>query len=337
MALSAGTGPSAARERPLADQIGLFWSRWGVASLEFDLSAGAAIIDGLYHGDPKLWRKRQKSDPSFRRLSALVGNRISAKRLYHAVCTYLIAQHAGGVSRWKQLTVSHFHAVAGLPAETACELLDRAERELLSVESLRLTARQHRTRGCGGRRPKPTELKHLEQLTRSPLPPPTEVDVPMVLDALSPEKRRELGVALLERGSDLLRIGSKVVRQASARQLNVLVVDDEASARATARYWLEDAGHLVTIVASAAEAFAMSAAFDVAVVDVRLGTREDGIEVGRRLLDERRAFNVLLVTGFRETWDVARAQNVGPLLDRADLPGALFEALARIAFDAASR
>jgi hypothetical protein len=89
--------------------------------------------------------------------------------------------------------------------------------------------------------------------------------------------------------------------------------------------------------ASAEEADAISTSFDVALVDVRLGTREDGIEVGRRMLAEKRASRVLLVTGFRETWDVARAQDVGPLLDRADLPGALFEALAKIAFEAGAR
>jgi CheY-like chemotaxis protein len=334
MALQAGARALGARERPLADQIGAFWDRWGAASLEFDLSAGSAIIEGLYRGDPWLWRKRQKADPSLRRLSAMVDHRISPKRLYHAVCTYLIVHEAGGVSRWKQLTVSHFHAVAGLLSETARDLLDRAERELLGVESLRIAARQHRIRGRGGRRPKPTQLKHLEQLTKSPLPPPAEVDMPAVLDAVPLEKRRELGLALLERGSDLVRIGAVVVRQLLERQLNVLVIDDEASARATARYWLEDAGQLVTTVASAAEALAISSRFDVAVVDVRLGTREDGIDVGRRLLEEKRVSHVLLVTGFRETWDAARAEHVGPLLDRADLPGALFEALAKIAFEA---
>jgi hypothetical protein len=69
--------PEAPKEGPLADQIGGFWAKWGAANLQFDLSAGAAIINGLYRGDLNVWRKRQKRDPSFRRLSAMVGHRVS--------------------------------------------------------------------------------------------------------------------------------------------------------------------------------------------------------------------------------------------------------------------
>ncbi len=84
-----------------------------------------------------------------------------------------------------------------------------------------------------------------------------------------------------------------------ANPLRVLIVDDEKNIRATLAVCLEGMGCEVTEAASGAAALAAAARkhFDIAFLDLRLGT-EDGLAVLTQLLGESPHLEVVLVSAF---------------------------------------
>jgi two-component system cell cycle sensor histidine kinase/response regulator CckA len=106
---------------------------------------------------------------------------------------------------------------------------------------------------------------------------------------------------LLPRSLEPLPVEGRTVPPALARQLTILVVDDDDAVRGGIVHELEWQGHAAMGAASAAEAFQLAAGFpapiDLILTDVMLG-RDDGVALGRDLAARLPGARVLLITGF---------------------------------------
>ena len=82
-------------------------------------------------------------------------------------------------------------------------------------------------------------------------------------------------------------------------RLDVLVVDDDETTRATLAELLRDAGHRVTLAVDGAEAMDLAAerAFDVVICDVGL-PKVSGLLVFHQLRRDSPATEVILMTGW---------------------------------------
>jgi len=83
------------------------------------------------------------------------------------------------------------------------------------------------------------------------------------------------------------------------RNLNILVVDDEANIRRTLSVCLESEGHRVTAVSNFHDALSEASrrSFDLALVDLRLGTA-DGMDLIPRLLASTPWLKIIVITAY---------------------------------------
>jgi signal transduction histidine kinase len=106
---------------------------------------------------------------------------------------------------------------------------------------------------------------------------------------------------LLPRSLEPLPVEGRTVPPTLARQLTILVVDDDEAVRGGIVHELEWQGHAAMGAASAAEAIQLAAGFpapiDLVLTDVMLG-RDDGVALGRDLAARLPGARVLLITGF---------------------------------------
>jgi signal transduction histidine kinase len=106
---------------------------------------------------------------------------------------------------------------------------------------------------------------------------------------------------LLPRSLEPLPIEGRSTPPALARQLKVLVVDDDDAVRGGIVHELEWQGHAAMAAASAAEAIQLASGFpapiDLILTDVLLG-RDDGVALARDLASRLPGARVLLITGF---------------------------------------
>jgi len=97
------------------------------------------------------------------------------------------------------------------------------------------------------------------------------------------------------------------------RPLTILVVEDNADARATLEMLLEMEGHRVTGAENGAEALSRAAGpLDVALIDIGLPD-VDGYEVARRLREtpHGKAAYLVALTGYGQPEDRQRAMEAG--------------------------
>jgi DNA-binding NtrC family response regulator len=94
--------------------------------------------------------------------------------------------------------------------------------------------------------------------------------------------------------------------------LEILIVDDDATARMSLGYALSDAGHRVTEAADGAEALALveQHVFDVALCDIRL-PKMDGLTLFRRMRQLAPATAVILMTAYAAIPDAVSALREG--------------------------
>jgi two-component system, NtrC family, response regulator AlgB len=94
--------------------------------------------------------------------------------------------------------------------------------------------------------------------------------------------------------------------------LDILLVDDEPNIRRTMTLHLESRGHRVRAAASAGEAAAVSGerSFDVAFVDLRLGT-ESGLDLIPRLLAAAPGLKVVVITAYASVETAVEAMRRG--------------------------
>jgi two-component system, NtrC family, response regulator AlgB len=94
--------------------------------------------------------------------------------------------------------------------------------------------------------------------------------------------------------------------------LSVLVVDDEPHIRKTLNVFLESHGHRVTAVSSFADAAAAASRrpFDVALVDLRLGT-DDGLDLIPVLLAANPWLNIIVITAYASIESAVEAMRRG--------------------------
>ncbi len=101
--------------------------------------------------------------------------------------------------------------------------------------------------------------------------------------------------------------------------LHVLVVDDEPAVRAGTRFVLEDRGARVSVAADPAEAMASALADrpDAALVDLRLGRGDSGLQLALRLRERWPGLVLVLISGDRTPEAVRAADAAGlPVLGK---------------------
>ncbi|MEM9695469.1 MAG: response regulator [Myxococcota bacterium] len=104
--------------------------------------------------------------------------------------------------------------------------------------------------------------------------------------------------------------------------LELLHVDDEASARRVVRRLFTSRGHRVESCSTPKEALQAQRFYDVAILDFDLGADLDGLELARRLLADARCGAVVFFTacddcnrwGQAEKWGVVVSKTESPVL-----------------------
>jgi CheY-like chemotaxis protein len=96
--------------------------------------------------------------------------------------------------------------------------------------------------------------------------------------------------------------------------LHVLVVDDDPAVRVGTRFVLDDRGARVSVAADPAEALASALADrpDAALVDLRLGRGDSGLQLALRLRERWPGLVLILISGDR-TPDAVRAADAAGL------------------------
>ena len=134
------------------------------ATIGLAIHIGELIISKLYGGDFSTWRSHGSKDVSFRKLTELLQDDLSASVLYRSVAIYELADRMG-VSTWKHLGVSHVRAVLGLPIKEQERILETAEEEAWTVERIEqevASSRKELETGVRrGRRPLPAFVKSI--------------------------------------------------------------------------------------------------------------------------------------------------------------------------------
>jgi hypothetical protein len=137
------------------------------SSLEFALRVGAVIIHHFYGGATEAWRHRGPKANSFRRLAEHPELALSPGALYRCVAIFEMCERLRAASRWRRLGASHLRTVIGIPADKQEYLLNKANEERWSVQTLQAQAQRLRM-GCsrGGRRARSPLGKQLSVLER---------------------------------------------------------------------------------------------------------------------------------------------------------------------------
>jgi PAS domain S-box-containing protein len=119
------------------------------------------------------------------------------------------------------------------------------------------------------------------------------------------------------------------LEEVEARELAILLVEDNSHVAAVSVGTLEDLGHRVTLVTSADEAHALlrrDGAFDMVMSDMVMPGALDGLGLARALRSERPDLPVLLVTGYSAVAPQAEREGFAVLpkpYSRDDLVGAI--------------
>lgn len=123
-------------------------------------------------------------------------------------------------------------------------------------------------------------------------------------------------------------------QKSSLFSMHVLVVDDESNIRKTMAIFFESRGYRVTVVANARDALAEAAtqSFDLAFIDLRLGT-ENGLDLVSALLAGSPWLKIVVITAFASVDTAVEAMKRGAAdyLAKPFKPGQLELVLERLA------
>jgi two-component system response regulator RegA len=124
----------------------------------------------------------------------------------------------------------------------------------------------------------------------------------------------------------------------SARQVCVLIVDDDKDCRRMLTICLEDIGCEVLAAATAEQALAAAATHppDLALVDLNLGRHASGLELVPKLLVLRPDLRIIMITGTAKVGDVVEAVKRGAFdfLPKPFKPDQIRQLVAKLADDA---
>ena len=179
------------------------------SALEFALSVGRMLIEGLYGGNLAAWRARGSADLSFRRLARLT--QVSASVLYRSAAIYEMSRRMD-VTRWG-LPMSHLRAVISLGDAEQHNLLTQARRECWTVRRLEQECAQIRQQGRVrpvGRPPSPALIKGLTRLRRAVSQTHQAPITAEALARLSPEQLQAAVSQLDEQLSQLTDIRARL-------------------------------------------------------------------------------------------------------------------------------
>ncbi len=125
-------------------------------TMELTLKVGAVIIEDLYGGSLKAWRKRGRKCHSLRALANQPDLPMSAASIYRSVAIYELVTRARGIETFSRLGVGHFRAVLAVSTDEQLGYLRTAHEQAWTVSELEHRTRpnvQAEGRPRGGRRP----------------------------------------------------------------------------------------------------------------------------------------------------------------------------------------
>jgi hypothetical protein len=126
------------------------------SGIERTLAIGRLILDDFFAGKPELWRDRRRGKHhSIRRLAEMPECPYSKSTLNEAIGVYVASLLLPCVRTFGHVGMSHVASVLTLPVAEQQVMLERAERERLSVRELREHVVNAR-RTAGERRGRPT-------------------------------------------------------------------------------------------------------------------------------------------------------------------------------------
>jgi hypothetical protein len=135
------------------------------ATVDLSLRVGQLVVERFFDGEATNWRARNQY--SLRKLAQHPDLPMSASALRRCIGLYELAQRFGDLSRYERLGTSHFRAIIGLEEAVQRQLLEEANREHWTVNTLERHASEVRDRhqGKGGRPRLPTVVKLMRRLT----------------------------------------------------------------------------------------------------------------------------------------------------------------------------
>jgi hypothetical protein len=101
------------------------------------LRVGELILQRLYGGDMTRWQSRGRKDVSFRKLEKHPDLPFKASMLSRAVSMYVLSLRRPDLLQLRNVSQTHLQEILNLAPELQDRLLDRVEREKLSVRRLR--------------------------------------------------------------------------------------------------------------------------------------------------------------------------------------------------------
>jgi hypothetical protein len=105
------------------------------ATLDFALTVGRAVVDGIYFGDLNAWRRRVRKNQSFRKLARHPNLPMSPAALYRSVAIFELCERLG-ITSWKHVSTTHIRSVLRLHADDQRQLLQAAEVNMWSARRL---------------------------------------------------------------------------------------------------------------------------------------------------------------------------------------------------------
>jgi hypothetical protein len=127
------------------------------ATFDFALQVGKCVVETVYLGDLKRYRRRDRNqERTLRSIATHPDLAMSSVALYRSVAIYELCERLG-ITSWEHVSTSHLRLVLPLKSDDQARLLQEAERNRWPVQrldeevaALMKTDRPHRNRG--GRR-----------------------------------------------------------------------------------------------------------------------------------------------------------------------------------------
>jgi hypothetical protein len=153
-----------ARIREISSKLSV---RIAEASASHRAEIGGIVVEHLHGGNLEVWRRRNKKDPSLRKLASQLRDVINARALYASLCVYEMHQRHASNPYVRTLGVRALVALSSASIEEQRALLTKAEHERLTGKQLEALASLLPKRSRGGRRARPRIVKALDSALRA--------------------------------------------------------------------------------------------------------------------------------------------------------------------------